>query len=70
MMNTMQKRSFLQYRFNKMLGILLLIVTWPVSVPYLLLAKNQKAAAWMVILAEAVFVVLFVELGYLTRFYT
>ncbi len=47
------------YKLNKVLGILFLMVTFPVSVPLLLLEKDHQVAAWIMFIVESALVVLY-----------
>ena len=47
------------YKVSRVLGIIFLMVTFPVSVPLLLLEKDHTVAAWIMFIVESALVVLY-----------
>ncbi len=56
-------RTMMNMTFIKALQIFLLIITSPVSVPFLLVAKGHRAAAYTLFAVEALLVILFTTYG-------
>ncbi len=48
-----------KHKVSRILGMIFLMVTFPVSVPLLLLEKDHQVAAWILFIIESALVVLY-----------